>query len=332
MKTRSIVTFRQTFLPRWVFLTVLLLLIFVILPSEKFQSPVVGQSNQEIYLPIVSNPIIFEDFEKRPLNCNPSLGSGGLNPGHHEIIIDGQPVWIYISESYVGDRPTFLAFYLHGDEGGYRNPPSLDGDYYDWIYVSPQAPAIEDGYHPWNSFSDLSRREKNGQLIVNTFEYVYEHYNVCQNILFGSSISGGSVFLDLYFLPTYGDEYPAFINVNCGGSGIENHPFYSDLYDKAFSIAQNPDLMSRTELRYTIGTQDFLLDQTQRSIATYESLGFEVSKDIRDGAGHCSYGIKASTTDYWEYRRRTLRILDVPNMQPLPVPCSDGDGYCGTYN
>ena len=76
----------------------------------------------------------------------PTSGSGGLPVRRHEVTIAGQPALIMVGKGYDPAVPTHLAYYLHGDEGGYRffssanSPVGQLVDEEGWIYVAPQAP------------------------------------------------------------------------------------------------------------------------------------------------------------------------------------------------
>jgi len=279
---------------------------------------------------------------ERTISCNPSGGSGGLAPGTYaDTTLFGQSVVIIVSENYDPSTPTLLTFYLHGDGGGYTFY-SQDGRPLNqlvrdngWIYVAPQAPQLEGGSHAWYSTgvstSDAGNAniEANAQLFENILEDMFAKYNICQNILLGHSASGGSWFYDAYFIPTRGDQYPAFMNLACGSSGINAEGFWpsAPFYDDLLAFKDDAAIQNRTHLHYTIGNQDFLYDEAERAVPHYQSLGFDVTTDFLDMVGHCDFDLSAKTIDYWAAVNNAITISNdpidetpMPTETPVPTP------------
>ncbi|MEM8862220.1 MAG: hypothetical protein AAGD96_28195 [Chloroflexota bacterium] len=273
------------------------------------------------------------NISDRTIYCNPSGGSGGLAPGtYSDTTLFGQPVIIIVSENYDPSTPTLLAFYLHGDGGSYQFY-SQDGRPLNqlirdngWIYVAPQATELSDGYFPWYS-SGISGNEAgnvgieaNAQFFENVLEDMFAKYNLCQDILLGHSASGGSWFYDAYFIPTRGDEYPAFMNLACGSSGINSgwtgFPFYSNLN----TFKDDAQIQGRTQLHYTIGDADFLFDEAERAVPHYQDLGFDVTTDFMSGVEHCKFDLSAKTIDYWTTVNNAVTVSDTPISDPTPIP------------
>lgn len=272
-------------------------------------------------------------LESRTIECNPSNGSGGLAPGTYaDTTIDGQPAVVVVSENYDPSEPTVLAFYLHGDGGGYTYY-SQDGRPLNqlirdngWIYVAPQAPELNDDYFPWYSTgvstgeAGNANIEANAQFLENVFEEMFSNYNLCRNILLGHSASGGSWFYDGYFVPSRGDRYPAFMNLGCGSSGINaegfwpSTPFYSNLN----TFKDDPEIQNRTQMHYTIGDQDFLYDEALRAVPHYQDLGFDVTTDYLADVAHCAYDLPAKTIDYWTGVNNAVTLSNAPMSTPLP--------------
>ena len=91
------------------------------------------------------------------VTCNPTGGSGGLGAGTHDTTIAGQPATVIVGAGYTPAKPTYLALYLHGDEGGYNFHTSSFNEINqfinnnNWVYVAPQVYKATDGdYYPWD--------------------------------------------------------------------------------------------------------------------------------------------------------------------------------------
>lgn len=269
------------------------------------------------------------------INCNPTNGSGGQQPGTYDITIAGNPVTLIVGDGYDPSRPTYLSFYLHGDEGGYDYAQSSFSPINQfvtdngWIYVAPQADAVSDSYYPWHSdgigVDNNVGVEANTQLIIDTFSYVYNNFNVCRDLLFGGSASGGSWYFDTYFYAEHGATYPAFMNLGCGSGGMSTNSYWSNTgyYDDVAALADNPDIMARTEFNYTIGTADFLFPNAQTSANTYMALGYSVLTDYRDGISHCDFDVAKSTADYWGATIDSLNIAGQDGSIPTAVQTNE---------
>lgn len=236
--------------------------------------------------------------------CNASGGSGGLSPGRHDITLAGRPALLYVGSGYQSSQPAMLTFFLHGD--GANTQPVLAPakselmDDNGWLYVAPRANG--DIWYQGGITSSPSGNvgiEANAQLLEDVFEELFDDYNLCQNVLLGSSASGGSWFYDAYFLATRGDTYPAYMNLGCGSSGINSSwtgfPFYAQL----LTFNNDADIQARTKLHYSIGTADFLFDEAESAIPHLQSLGFDVTTDFRSGVGHCQYDVSQTAVNWW---------------------------------
>ncbi|MFZ1755088.1 MAG: hypothetical protein WBO46_06480 [Caldilineaceae bacterium] len=250
------------------------------------------------------------------LRCNATGGSGGLGAGTHDVILAGRPATVIVGQGYDPAKPTFLAYYLHGDGGDYKfhaNPDNVVNTFIQqnsWIYVAPQAPPVSAGYHPWHGPSGIPSPEAdaNLKLIADVLEAMFAQYNVCGDVLFGSGASGGSWFYDAYWFPNRGGDYPAFAILNCGSSGIGAG--WGSLWAKLQTLSQNPAIVRRTEFQYTIGTADFLYNNAVSSSQAIAGLGFAVPTDFLDGVTHCNYNTSAKTRDYWQQKSAALTLPD----------------------
>lgn len=267
----------------------------------------------------------------RAIACNPSGGSGGLAAGTYDTTLLGRPALIIVSENYDPATPTLLSFYLHGDGGGYQfyagEGRALNQFVRDqgWIYVSVQSNLDpESGITRWWGSGVSSNEagnagiEENAQLLENVFEDMFAKYNLCKNILLGHSASGGSWFYDGYFVPTRGDRYPAFMNLNCGSSGIDPNWSFFPFYDNLLTFNQDAAIQNRTQMHYTVGTTDFLYDEAQDAVPHYQGLGFNVTTDYLDMVGHCDFSISDKTIAYWQAVDQSVEILI--GQDPTPTP------------
>ena len=247
------------------------------------------------------------------LQCNPSGGSGGLAPGTYNTTIAGRPTTIIVGNGYDPQTPTYLAFYLHGDEGGYNAHQDDDNNLNEfitekgWIYVAPQAPATSSATYRW-----YETPEENMTLLSTVLDEMLAKYNVCRDILFGASISGGSYFYDSSFFPSKGSTYPAFMNLHCGASGLTSNGLAAN---QVRALAQNPNIVARSQFHYTAGTRDFLYSNVLDSYNFYRSAGFTTLKDDLVGAGHCDYHITTHITEYFD---RVSSWISTHNTPPPP--------------
>jgi hypothetical protein len=226
----------------------------------------------------------------------PTGGSSDFTAGVHEVTIGGRPAVILVGENYDPATPTYLAYYLHGDEGGYdwwTSPSSPIAQLINekgWVYVAPLAPQTGDNFQ-WEN-----NRESNLQLVEEVLEFMFSNFNVYREHVFGAGASGGSFFHDAFFYPTKGQQFPSYFALTCGASGMaEGGTNYS-----AVESASNDELfLSRSELHYAIGTEDFLFPPALISMETYSELGYSVSADILEGVGHCDFSLDTKIAEYW---------------------------------
>jgi CSLREA domain-containing protein len=172
------------------------------------------------------------------------------------------------------------------------------------VYVAPQAPATDGAFHQWYALP-----EQNTAFLVSLIEDLFSKYNLCRNVIFGGSASGGSVFYDRTFFPTQGGTYPAFWNANCGG-GLS-----SDAQSRLQTLSQQPAIIARSEFSYTIGTSDFLFAQTSASADFRQSLGFQVFKHYLGGVGHCAYDVPKTVESY--FRSKLTQMNATVNRPPF---------------
>jgi hypothetical protein len=248
-----------------------------------------GTTNPPPVVTSVSNPY-----------CDPSGGSGGNPPGIYDTMIAGRPARVIVGDGYDPRTPTRLAFFLHPDGGGYR----IDDYVYllakrkGLILVSPQAPKSTDRWWQWYANPD-----QNIAFLSNVFEEMFARYNLCRDMLVGGSMSGGSYFYDRYFLPHRGGKYLAKMILTCGGGALGSGSGDED--DLVMRLAENPEIVARTELQYSYGSEDFLYNEIQQSINFLISSGFRVVNDEMPGVGHCHFPAAEYIRDYLDQASST---------------------------
>lgn len=229
-----------------------------------------GQSAQQYsaYLPIVS----------RADPCNPTRGSGGLGPGIYDTTVAGLNAIVVVGDGYHPQQPAYLGFHIHGDGGDYDkfrkadNPVTKFVREHGWVLVSVQSPNGKSWWQNWIG--------DHNQKLANAFDEMFARYNLCRDIVFGSSGSGGSEYWTSYFFPEKGDVYPAHTVVSCGGSSAARQ--------RIAELGKMPHVVARSTFYFVYGTEDYLVPSIERSIAAYTNAGFNVPVERLVGAGHCN--------------------------------------------
>lgn len=242
------------------------------------------------------------------LDSSTSGGAGGPGPGEYEITIAGQPALVIVGESYDSNQPTHLAYYLHGDEGGYDFLTNFNSearqliDDRGWIFIAPRAPAKGapgNLFYPWDGSGggDLATNQAtNAAQVSAAIEWALSAYNVYRYRILGAGVSGGSWFHDMVFVPTRGSQYPTYFLLGCGAGGLAPGGFN---YTEAQAVATDQRAIANSELHYYIGTDDFLFGGAQTSSATYTALGFDVETTFLGGVQHCAFDASPPTASYW---------------------------------
>ena len=237
-----------------------------------------------VYLPLIINlPIISDPIDPdRPLtSCNPTHGSGGLAPGRYDTVIRGLQAIVVVGKEYHPDKPTYLTFHIHGDGGNYdkfdknSNPVTKLVNERNWILVSPLAP---NGFSWWQDQVGDHR-----QAFADVLEEMFRRYNVCRNIILGSTGSGGSEFWTRMFFPQKGGDYPSHTVISCGGNDANGND-----REKIKVLGQNPDIVARSTFYFVYGTEDSLVPLIEDSIEMYSQAGFNVETEVIEGADHCN--------------------------------------------
>lgn len=264
--------------------------------AAKLAAPLLQDSSTKIYLPLV--------IHQPPISagCNPSNGSGGLKPGIHETTVAGLNAVVIVGDEYNLQQPTYLAFYLHGDEGNYLRFKSASNrttkfvKQNGWVFVAPQSPNNGDSW--WSNWQG-----DHNQALAQVFKEMFTKYNLCHGAIFGSSLSGGSTYYVRNFFPNKGGEYPAYTTLICGGvmPGKEDRP-------KVVTLGQDPAVVERSSFEFVYGSEDFLYENIQKVSAFYKEAGFEVTKNELPGVDHCLPDFDSHIIDHWTQRMADLGI------------------------
>jgi hypothetical protein len=244
-----------------------------------------------------------------PTGCNPTGGSGGLNPGTYETTVAGLNAILIVGQGYDPSKPTYLSFYLHGNSGGYiwfkslSNPVNKFVNQHNWIFVLPRSPQGTSWSKDWN--------QSLNEAFIKVLEEMFAKYNVCRDILIGSSISGGAIFWTGYFFPEEGNKYPAHVSILCGGFAAHN----TASRQKVMDLGRDPDVVAKSTFDYTYGDADYLYNYIVQSVQLYSDAGFKVKTLVLPGAGHCDEwigqgfpSIFAQITEDWEERIQELNL------------------------
>lgn len=233
---------------------------------------------QNLYLPL----LLRSPAASTPANCNPTGGSGGLAPGTYDTTVAGLNAIVVVGKGYNPQQPTFLAFTIHGDGGQMNtvrkpnNPLNKVVNEHGWILVAPEAPNGNSWWRDWVG----DHNEK----LAAVFDSMFANYNVCRDIILGTSGSGGSEFWTSDFFPAKGGDYPAHTLVACGGN--DGHD--STSRNQILALGKNPVVVARSSFYYVYGSTDNLVPLIEESITLYTRAGFNVSVEKIAGAGHCN--------------------------------------------
>lgn len=270
-----------------------------------FVLPLDSTSTITSYLPVIHG-------SPSSTTCNPTGGSGGFAPGRYETTVGGLNATVVVGEGYHPGTPTYLGFFIHGDNGSWTkfqtssNPVTQFVNQHNWIFVAPQSP--NGGQSWWTSWSG-----DHNEAFAHVLDEMFAKYNVCRNVVFGSSGSGGSEFWTTYFFPEEGDRYPAHTVIGCGG----DDGLGSAGDRKIIALGQDPNVVARSTFEYVYGTEDYLYNLIQQSIEIYTEAGFTVYVHEIPGAGHCNRwtdeglpNLSERIAQYWGVRGTALGVLD----------------------
>lgn len=109
-------------------------------------------------------------------------------------------------------------------------------------------------------------------------------YDVTLGPAFYYGASGGSVFLTRSFLRRFGDRYPGYYALNCGG----------EMSPKSFEWdVANPAKRGPTRLYFTYGDLDFLRGDIEVAIPYFRGLGFPTDAVMLTATEHCAFDTDA---------------------------------------
>jgi hypothetical protein len=217
-----------------------------------------------------------------PAGCTPTGGAGGLAPGRYLTTVAGLNAAVVVPPGYNPARPTYLGFFIHGDGAVYdgfvkaSNPVTQFVTARNWILVSPLSP---NGQSWW-----ANRVGDHNLALARVFDEMFARYNVCRNVVFGATGSGGSEFWTSYFFPAKGGTYPAHTVVACGGN--DGHDSLSR--QQILTLGRNPNVVARSTFDFVYGTADRLVPGILQAIELYSRAGFDVPVEAIPQGGHCN--------------------------------------------
>ncbi|MEM7346162.1 MAG: PKD domain-containing protein, partial [Chloroflexota bacterium] len=263
-------------------------------------------------------------------SCNPTFGSGGFAPGIYETTVAGTDAVVVVGDNYDPANPTYLTFHLHGDGAGinpdngvlssFQNNSNAVTDFVkdnNLIFVAPEAPNDDNIW--WKNFASGNESEHINKF-ADVLDEMFANYNVCRDIVFGSSGSGGGVFWAGQFFPDKGDEYPAHTVLSCGSS-VANTPDET----KVDALGQDQTTVARSSFFHYYGALDTLVPPStiEGNIAMYQDAGFTVDSVRLANGGHCNewsgQGLPTQTQRIVEKWGEYLTTFGTPTVNPTPT-------------
>lgn len=228
---------------------------------------------------------------------NSSNGSGGKGFGTHDIKINGHPAIIFVPSGYDPTKPTHLAFRIHGDANnpkaytfGVNSKTSTVNKFIEeknWILVSPKTPLTTLSWwkkttKPYNTWT-LNDIKTQADHFLKVLDYMFKHYNLYYDSVYGCGLSGGAEFFTSQFAPLYGNKYNIKMLVVSGGE----HPWAKGTKAKSKEILP-PSVATKLRWTYIYGSKEpeYLMVGIKRSINYYGSLGIKIEKEVLNGASH----------------------------------------------
>lgn len=284
---------------------------------QKPPDPIFSLQPRQQEVPAVYLPLILLHPEPTPLPgapkvpCTPTGGTGGLRPGTYKTEVAGLASTVIIGEGYSPDQPTYLSFFIHGNDGDVdrfrsrSNPVNQLVNKYGWVFVAPHTPKK----NSWSTPFD----ERLNEAFAKALDEMFARYNVCRETVIGSGASGGAIFWTKYFFPKQGQTYPAHISLLCGAweVGIKAR-------QRLNLLGQDPVVVANSTFDYIYGPLDYLTPNILDSIYDYTTAGLKVEQLVIEGGGHCNewplQGLPNSSqriADDWEARIVELGLEEV---------------------
>lgn len=156
-----------------------------------------------------------------------------------------------------------------------------------WILVSPKTPLSTNSWwksttKPYNSWT-LSDIKPQADHFLKVLDYMFEHYNLYYEHVYGCGLSGGAEFFTSQFAPYYGDKYNIKMLVMSAGE----HPWAQGAKEKAESTLTS-SVTEKLHWTYIYGSNEpsNLMSGINRSLAYYGNLGINIEKKVLNGASH----------------------------------------------
>lgn len=245
-----------------------------------------------------------------------SKGSGGLEAGIHDTEINGHPAIIVVPQNYNPEKPTHLAFRLHGDGGdktyefytySVNSASSTINKFIEkknWVLVSPRSPL--DNYAWWGGMhlKNIEETKLQADHFRDVLEYMFEHYNLYYDKIYGCGLSGGAEFFTSQFVVWHGDNFNISMVLLSGG----DWPWLSGSREKAEKIII-PKIAKNMNWTYVYGSNEskIMFDGIKRGINYFRNLGVNIDDVILNGAAHHNQWVQQGflhpseqIVKYWE--------------------------------
>lgn len=218
---------------------------------------------------------------------------------------------VFAPAQWTGQAVT-MALYLHGDGATpYTNnyAPKWQGDWVsqqeDLLYVVARAPnGCAWGRSVTPSYADCSNRdyiqsnpkdveeEKNADALKKAIEGLRGVLPIRSDRMLYAGSSGGSILLTASWIPKYGDQFPGYYVLECGGEDPWN------------DFSWNKDNISEyvQGMTFVYGKGERLQSDIQEAYAYYKNSGvsaLDVVHDPINDSNHCNYNQLGDVVDQW---------------------------------
>lgn len=195
-------------------------------------------------------------------------------------------------------KPKAIAVYFHGDtakdweNNGFRDLARWSYEH-DVLFLAArsEAWASNPGEEPWRVWYQTDRQ---GSRVVSSIidDFVGAYRPTTQRKLY-TGVSGGAIYLTSNYMAYAMDRHPGVAVANCGAGNTSLIPAFDWAKDK-------PALRASVPIHYIYGSLDFLARQIENSYTHFQTEGFNVTREVINGAGHCAFDYDTKTADVWK--------------------------------
>lgn len=244
-----------------------------------------------------------------PPSARSSGGSGGITcdktlsvSGRAICVATVGAVEIKILAPPPKKAPVRLGLYVHGDGAGAHKSGSALGAMVAWsdakpgLAVSVLAPNgcswwQTPGHDCATNAEEPDTRADNAKALLAVVEALLHAYDVRLDGFDYYGSSGGSIFLTDQWLPLHGGTYPGIFALMCGGRA-PGRDYTWDVGDAS--------LVARSPLFFTYGDQDFLAEEIEEGMASFDAKRFAVTKKVLPGVAHCAFDAHGEAVGIWQ--------------------------------